>query len=202
MAAKPYHSGHDGLVRIAAKENDQVMLFVSTGNRDTISGEGMLTAWKELIEPKLPGNVTVTYGGSPVGHVFKVVGDANQEGSTDTFTIYSDPVDLETNFKTLPKYADKLLANGQVKMRPVERTSTVDISGTQMRQWFEQGDQEQFLKHVPRGVNGVRYWNILNATKLAKPEPKGTKKAKPKVEKKPVQGETLLRRYVREVLGR
>ena len=38
MAAKPYHAGHDGLVRIAASENDEVLLFVSTSDR-TRKGE-------------------------------------------------------------------------------------------------------------------------------------------------------------------
>ena len=33
MSAKPYHTGHDGLVRIAASENDEVLLFVSISDR-------------------------------------------------------------------------------------------------------------------------------------------------------------------------
>jgi len=205
-AYRPYHAGHDALIRLAAKENDRVIIFASMSDRDTISGEGMMQVWRELIEPKLPANVKVTYGGSPVGHAFKIIGDADQAGSQDVFTVYSDPDDAG-RMATLPKYAPNLTANGQVKFRSVERTSTVDVSGTQMRQWFETGDQEQFLKHLPRGIDGVRYWNILNATKLDKPVPKGAKKPaakKPaaKKTKKPVQGEALLREFVRLTVAR
>jgi len=196
MSAKPYHAGHDGLVRIAAKDNDKVVVFVSETNRDYISGEGMMRVWKELIEPTLPSNVEVVYGGSPVGHAFKVIGDADQAGSQDTFNVYSDPDDA-SRMATLPKYAPNLMANKQVNLVGVDRTATVNVSGTQMRQWFDAGDKEQFTKHLPKGVDGERYWDTLQATKLDKPEPKGTKKPKAK---KPVQGEGLLRSYVREVL--
>ena len=34
MSAKPYHAGHDGLVRWAANENDIVYLFVSLSDRN------------------------------------------------------------------------------------------------------------------------------------------------------------------------
>lgn len=166
MAAKPYHAGHDGLIRIAAKENDRVIVLVSDRNRDTISGAGMMRVWQELIAPKLPANVEVAYGVSPVGMGFDLLAKADEAGSQDAFSIYSDPSDVG-RFKSLPKYAPHLTANGQVKDRAVKRTDTVNVSGTQMRGWFDAGDQDSFLKHLPRGIDGVRYWNILQATKLA-----------------------------------
>ena len=199
MSAKPYHAGHDGLVRIAAKENDRVMVFVADTTRDNISGAGMMQVWKQLIEPTLPNNVEVTYGGSPVGHAYKVIGDADQAGSQDTFSVYSDPDDAN-RMATLPKYAPNLMANGQVKFRPVERTSTVNVSGTQMRLWFDNDDKDQFIDHLPEGVDGERYWDILKSTKPEKPVPKGTKK--PKAKKPPVQGEALVRQFVRLSLRR
>jgi hypothetical protein len=166
MAAKPYHAGHDGLIRIAAKENDNVIVLVSDRDRDTISGAGMMRVWQELIQPKLPAHVEVVFCVSPVGKGFELLAKADEDGSQDTFSIYSDPADVG-RFKTLPKYAPHLTANGQVKDRAVARTTTVNVSGTQMRNWFDAGDQGSFLKHLPRGIDGVRYWNILNATKLA-----------------------------------
>jgi hypothetical protein len=203
MAAKPYHAGHDGLVRIAAQENDKVVVFVSDSNRDSISGAGMVQAWKELIEPVLPGNVEVVYGGgTPVAQVYKTIGDADQAGSKDTFSVYSDAEDIK-KYATLQKYAPNLMANGQVNLRGVNRGDTVEVSGTMMRTWLDNGDRENFKKNAPKGVNGDRYWDILQSTKLATPEPKGKKKpaAKKPAEKKPVQGESLLREFVRLQLG-
>lgn len=191
MSGKPFHAGHDGLVRLAASECDQVHLFVSTSDRDNVSGKAMEQIWHELIEPGLPKNVDVTYGGSPVGLAFKLLGDSDAAGSQDSFSIYSDPDD-SGRFDTLPKYAPNLVNSGRVKNRIVERTSTVDISGTQMRQWLAAGDREQFIKHLPAGVDGERYWDILSTTV---PEP-GTKQRT----KKPVKGEALLRCFVRDVL--
>lgn len=197
MAAKPYHSGHDGLIRIAAQENDKVVVFVSDSNRDTVSGAGMGQAWKELIEPVLPSNVEVVYGGgTPVAHVFKTIGEADEAGSKDTFSVYSDAEDIK-RYSTLPKYAPTLMASGQVNMRGVDRGDVIDVSGTQMRVWLGNGDRENFQRHVPKSINADRYWEILQSTKINEPEPK---KKPVKKEKPPVQGEGLLRSYVREVL--
>jgi hypothetical protein len=195
-AYRPFHAGHDALIRLASKENDKVIVFASLTDRDNISGEGMMQVWKQLIEPSLPDNVEVTYGGSPVGHAYKVIGDADQAGSQDTFTVYSDPDDAN-RMATLPKYAPNLTANGQVKFRPVERASTVNVSGTQMRLWFDNDERDQFVAHLPDSIDGDRVWDILKATKPDKPVPKGAKKPK----KPPVQGEGLVREFVRLQLG-
>lgn len=194
MAAKPYHAGHDGLVRMAAGENDQVLLFVSTGDRDDVSGEAMAKIWQEQIEPSLPGNVKVTYGGSPVGNAFVVLGKANETGSQDEYVIYSDPDDASRfDDKSLQKYA----ANLKVTRRPIERTSTVNISGTQMREFLKTGDKKSFLKYLPKGIDGNVVWDTLLSMK---PKPKAP--TAKKVTKKPVKAEALLRGYVRGVLGR
>jgi cytidyltransferase-like protein len=193
---KPYHAGHDAVVRQAAKENDEVIVFVSLKTRDFISGDGMQRVWEELIEPKLPSNVRVVYGGSPVGNAFKVLGDADKAGSLDTYTIYSDPEDAD-RFETLPKYAPNMVAGDRVKTQGLARTSTVNVSGTQMRQWFEAGDQQEFNKNLPRSIDAVRYWNILNATRPEKPVPKGAK-----APKKELKDEALLRSYVREIINK
>lgn len=160
---KPYHAGHDAMIRLAAKENDKVTVFVSVTDRDNVSGKAMERIWKEHIEPSLPDNVTIVYGGSPVGNVYKVVGDANQADSTDAFTIYSDPIDAAQNYKSLDKYAGKLVANGQVKTRAIERSSTVDVSGTQMRQWLVAGDKSQFIKNLPQCIDSEAVWALLSS---------------------------------------
>lgn len=168
MSGKPYHIGHDGLVRIAARENDKVRLFVSTADRKRpgeipISGADMQTIWRTQIEPTLPDNVEIVYTGIPIRAAWTEMGKASEEGSPDVFAIYSDPTDLAQNFpeKSLIKYTGNLFRNNQIILRPVQRSETVDVSGTRMRQWLQQGDKDSFIKHLPPRIDGNAVWNIL-----------------------------------------
>lgn len=197
MSAKPYHAGHDGLVRIAARENDVVHLYVSTSDRDAVSGQAMLAIWKDQIEPSLPKNVEVEYGGSPVGKAYKELGDADAAGSKDEFVLYSDVTDAATNFApaALAKYAPNLHAGGRITVRGVERSSTVDVSGTKMRQFIADGDKDSFLRYMPKAIDGVKVWNTLVSMK---PEVKKTVKRAAKSPK----NESLLRLYVHHTLPR
>ena len=201
MAAKPYHAGHDLLVRLAVHENDAVYVYASMADRDEVSGKAMEQIWKELIEPTLPANVKVEYVTSPVGQVFATLGEANKSASSDVFSIYSDPTDVNKNFKTLDRYAADLLANGQIKLRGVDRSSTVNVSGTQMRKWLADGDKDSFIAHLPKKIDGEKVWSLLTTTK---PESKSKKTAKPATKKAPAskgtKSEGLLRSYIRLAL--
>lgn len=121
VSAKPYHAGHDGLVRIASDENDSVLLFVSTTDRARpgelrVSGDTMQKIWWDYIEPTLPQNVTPDYGGIPVAKVYAELEKAEAEGSTDTYVIYSDEEDiLKYTDEALNKSAPNLFANGQIE---------------------------------------------------------------------------------------
>lgn len=198
MSAKPYHAGHDGLVRLAVRENDEVHLFVSTTTRDSVSGEAMAKIWKDQIEPTLPGNVRVTYGGSPVANAWKDMGEADKAGTRDTYRVYSDPEDAATNFPdtSFIKYTPNLFADGRVMRRPVERSSTVDVSGTKMRGFLDSGDKGSFLRYMPPDIDGNKVWDTLQAMR---PGPKAPGPKKPPAKKRPV-GESLLRTFVRMLL--
>lgn len=209
MSAKPYHAGHDGLVRLAAGECDEVHLYVSLSDRARpgeipILGSDMDKIWKSYIEPSLPGNVKVTYGGSPIGNIWKELGEASKAGSPNTYVLYADPEDLQVNFPDANrmKYAETLEKNGQLELRPVQRTETVDVSGTKMRQYLEKGDAKSFIKNLPSSVDGQAVWDILSATAKNPPQVKATAKAKTaaKPAKKAVKGEALLRSFIRGVL--
>ena len=93
MAAKPYHAGHHWLVEKAAGENDHVILFVSTSDRKRkgekpILGRDMVRVWQEELEPVMPANVEIRYGGSPVQNVYKEIQEAGEIGSEDTYFVY------------------------------------------------------------------------------------------------------------------
>jgi len=182
---KPYHAGHDQLIRIAAKENDEVHLFVSTSDRIKkgefpLYGEAMKTVWAQFIEPSLPPNVIVTYGGSPVTNVYKDLEEAEASGSTDKYTIYSDSEDiLKFEDKKLYKSAPRMMENGQIVTRGITRgEETPDISGTKMREMLAAGNTKQFAKFLPPAIQGnaPEIIDILRRDHL---------------------GESLLREYVR-----
>jgi hypothetical protein len=182
MAAKPYHAGHDGLVRIAAKENDEVRLFVSLLDRvrkgeTPVYGVDMKKVWDLFIEPSLPGNVEVQYVNVPVQEVYRSIEEA--EGDEDVlFRIYSDDEDiLKYSDASLSKSAPKLFANGQIERRGVARSETVPVSGTEMRGYIGSGDVEKFIELLPPAVrkNGQEIYDLLSRRPM---------------------GESLLRRYV------
>lgn len=204
MAAKPYTVGHDGLVRLAAKECDQVKLFVSLSDRyrpdePLVSGNDMKQLWDKYIERSLPPNVTVVYGGSPVANVWKEMDAANKAGSNDTYIIYSDTEDAANNFPetTLKKYGSEIYGKGQLKVRPVARTETVDISGTKMRAALAKGDKATFMKGLPNALQSDDVWDMLYHT--AK-NPPPTAKRTPVTKKKKPTAESLIRAFVRAVL--
>ena len=94
MAAKPYHAGHHWLVEQAAGENDKVILFVSVSDRKRkgelpILGADMVQVWQEELEPIMPPNVEIRYGGSPVQKVYQEIQDAGMDGSNDVYYVLS-----------------------------------------------------------------------------------------------------------------
>lgn len=187
ISAKPYHAGHDGLVRIASNENDSVLLFVSTTDRARsgelrVSGDVMQTIWWDYIEPTLPQNVTPDYGGIPVAKVYAELETAEAEGSTDTYVIYSDEEDiLKYTDEALNKSAPNLFANGQIERRGISRSETVQVSGTEMREFLEDNDAVSFIALLPPAIqkNGKEIFDMLQDE---------------------IVGESLLRRYVKTIL--
>lgn len=187
MAAKPYHAGHDGLVQIAAAENDQVNLYVSTSDRSRtgelhVSGDTMQTIWWDYIEPTLPSNVIPDYGGIPVTKVYAELEKAEAEGSQDIYTIYSDEEDIQKyTDQNLEKSAPTLFAKGQIEKRGVSRSETVQVSGTEMREFIADEDMVGFIALLPPSIqkHGKEIFELL---------------------KDDIIGETLLRKYLRMIL--
>jgi nicotinamide mononucleotide adenylyltransferase len=169
MAAKPYHAGHDGLVRIASNENDEVHLFVSTSDRKRpgelpILGSTMQQIWVNFIEPILPQNVIVYYGGTPVSKVYKELENAESSVSKDEYTVYSDVEDiLKYSDEKLEKSAPTMFSNGQIMTRGIRRSETAQVSGAQMRKFLKDGDEESFISFLPLEVqrHGKSIYNML-----------------------------------------
>lgn len=151
---KPYHKGHDELIRLAAAENKLVLVFNSDASRGEIDGRTMVNIINKFIKPTLPNNVRLMSVGVPVGALFQELEYAEENSSEDVYTIYSDSEDIRKySQKVLEKYAPTLVANGQIKTRGVQRgIETTDISGTKMRQYLEAEDVQKFSELLPPAV--------------------------------------------------
>jgi len=202
-AFKPYHMGHDDLVRIASREvgsDGIVKLFVSLGDRGVtktgkvkpgefvIYGDRMRKVWdtylRQAVESSYP-NVEVIYAiKSPVAHVFDELKE--NDGSSNEYIIYSDTDDISTyKDATLRMTAPNLFSRGLIVRRGVERgVETINLSGTKMRGFLVSGDTEKFSLMLPNSVR--QYANqILN---MLRGDSSIT--------------ESLLRNYVRLLLSR
>jgi hypothetical protein len=181
IAGKPLHIGHWKLIEKAANENDRVIVYTSSSDRIKkgefpIKGDDFVKLWSDVFIPSLPKNVKVKFVDSPVRAVMHELGWLEQRLTQDAanvpiINLYSDKDDVETNFKDedLKKYPSLLSAN-KIKKVGVERTSTVNVSGTKMREFLMNNDKESFLKNLPPVSNKDKeeIWTTLMANK---PEP-------------------------------
>jgi hypothetical protein len=185
MSAKPFHAGHDGLIRLASAECHSVFLYVSTSDRARkgeapVLGRDMEHLWREVIARTLPRNVCISYGGSPIGKLWQDLGAMDNDVTRDVFVVYGDPGDLAEAFpeNRLQRYCGNLLTQARVILRAVERSSTVNVSGTQMRQWLGEGDKASFIANLPTTIDRERTWDVLRATAADPPKVRTTAKAR------------------------
>lgn len=172
MAGKPVHEGHFCLIERASRENDDVLVFVSTHDRSDgnvkISGKKMLDIWSLYLTPALQQNVTPVFcNASPVREIYEFIGKADP--LQVSINIYGDPNDVEANFsdKSLQKYAKALNDAKQIKRVPIPRTQTVLISGTQMRDYIKRGAKNDFVRYLPQVLSVTAknsIWEMLKTS--------------------------------------
>ncbi len=172
MSAKPYHAGHDALIRLAQGECEQVVVFVSTSDRVRkgeypVRADVMRKLWVDIVET-LPEDISVVFVANPVSAVYEFIGlrngDTQPAMRDEKIVIYSDPVDMERNFpeRSLTKYGGALVNAKRLARRFVPRESTVDVSGTQMRAWLQHGNKAKFVANLPEGLDAEAYWKALS----------------------------------------
>lgn len=169
MSAKPFHVGHYSLVRAAAAECDEVIVFVSVGDRRRpgeipILGSDMEDIWRTQIEKIMPENVTVAYGANPVRQAYERLIEVDRSNEDVEVALYAGLDDAARfNDKELAKAAPRLYESGSVRFRSMSRSdsSTVNVSGTAMRKFIASGDRTSFTKHMPPGVDAQWIWRRL-----------------------------------------
>lgn len=178
IAGKPLHIGHWKLIEKAANENDNVIVYTSSSDRRRakefpIYGADLITIWTDIFIPVLPKNVKVKFVDSPARSAVHELEWFEQQLTQDNVNVpninlYSDIEDIDKNFKDedLQEYP-ALMRAGKIKKVGVERTSTVNISGTAMREFLQNNDKESFMKYLPpvKDDKKEEIWNILIARK-------------------------------------
>ena len=178
IGGKPFHLGHWKLIQLAANENDRVIIYTSLKDRARkneafVDGNKIAHIWDQYIIPSLPKNVIVKFVDSPVRESLFELRWLEQWLSQDLIPspyvkLYSDTDDVLSNFpeELLLKNAPNLTNMGIVSRRGVSRDSTINISGTEMRNFLTNGEKDLFIKHLPPigPTSKEDIWNILNDT--------------------------------------
>lgn len=170
-AFKPFTAGHAFLINSAAKECDEVKVFVSIGDRarkgeKLIPGSLMKEIWEKYIIKILPENVNINFTKVPIKSVYETIGEQDKGEETEiSHVIYADDVDASKNFpsKALEKYLPRLHGLNKITIKGCPRTTTVNISGTAMRKFLELGLKEDFIAGLPEPLreNGEEIWKGL-----------------------------------------
>ncbi|MAF25345.1 hypothetical protein CL634_07200 [bacterium] len=177
ISGKPYHRGHHALIELAGNQNDEVVVYVSISDRTRrgeypILGEAMHKVWLEEIEPIMPANVQVQYGGSPVRKIYETIIAACEENSNNIFTVYSDPADTAANYSASNrhKYMAPLYNEGNIIFAAEENPDSVtrglgtpNIQGSDLRSALALKDFQLFAALLPEGVNAQNIYEILTA---------------------------------------
>ncbi len=176
MAGKPVHIGHWKLIELASKENEKVLVYISEkdrikGGEFPIQGKQMIEVWNEILKKHLPSNVSIKFVDSPVYHIRHLMSDMNNDPeNSPTITVYSDVEDIKnynpSEFNT--KYVSLGDIN-KIKFKGVERSQTVDISGTKMREFLQNNDKNEFLKYLPSVTlkEKEQIWNLFTKNQVS-----------------------------------
>lgn len=174
IAAKPFHKGHDGLIRLASSENDEVSVFVSYHDRNRpneikVNGDDMVTIWEDYIIPTMPNNVYVDFVHNPQTATWNEIENPILDCE---YTIYGDENDVKKRFTKAALAKNKkvgdLLKNNILHVRGVNRSEIADISGTLMRNYIKTNDKKSFYSGLPDTLDKLQksdIWNILTKAK-------------------------------------
>lgn len=194
MAAKPFHAGHDSLIRQAiADGNDSVIVFVSTGGREEITTEDMIPLWRDFYIPGISSQygdkVIIRFSDAPMREALLIAKDLVSRGKKTIVRLYGG-VDAAGENDAQQRVDAILAKNPEMKGRilpaAVPRSATGGVSGTAMRGYLSSGDSKSFILNLPD-------W-------LGKKEKLGVWRTMSNISASKSKNENLIRSYVRSVI--
>lgn len=168
VSGKPIHTGHWGVIDLATKECDEVLVLTSTSGRDELPSGVMIDAWRAVLEPQFhadyPNATLIITSDSPLALAIDKMRELKNVVSS--FVFYADDEDSAGKYSRAKLEAmvrDPVIVE-KLRQRPVPRSETVSISGTKMREFLKGGDKESFEKFLPVTLSPEmkeRYWKVL-----------------------------------------
>ena len=152
---KPPHAGHFLLAKHFSdkKDVDEVMVIVSTKARPPVNVNMAVKLWELYTKdfPKIKVQAGTTP--SPVGDVYDLIADNNVFKDGDTALLGKSEKDTDDKrFDRAQSYAER--NNPGVSVEPVVTPLFAGgVSGTEMREYINQGDQASFKKNLPRHLS-------------------------------------------------
>lgn len=168
LAAKPFHAGHDSLVKQAVDDgNDSVVILISTGGREQIKAEDMIPLWRDHYIPGLfsqyGDKIVVRFSDSPMRDSTLIARDFANRGTATVVRLYGG-TDSSGNSDAKERVEIILQKNPQFRKRilsaDVDRSQTNGISGTLMRQYASLGDSKMFTENLPMWLTKQQKSNI------------------------------------------
>lgn len=153
-AMKPVHIGHWALIEGASRRCDNVIVFVSKGDRGGNSSEALVTGdimrkiWVELLIPLLPANVSVEFADNPMKSIFKFF-----ESEDEDICVYCDSQDaLRFDEDRLPPH---------VEIVSLPRKGELNVSATMARQFIFEERRDDFMNLLPSCFPKYEIWKLL-----------------------------------------
>ena len=159
MSAKPYHIGHDFLIKQASNMCSYVNVYVSTTDRKrkgelTISGADMKLIWEEFLINNMPDNVSVELdSSSPIRKLYNKLLEIENEKETK-IAIFSDANDkIKCDLSNVSHITFE---------RDIE---SPNISGKIMRQFIASNDFDSFKNYLPQYLDQSQKESMFNLLK-------------------------------------
>jgi len=170
LAGKPVHDGHWKMIGRAAKECDEAIIITSSAGRDELPAGVMIDAWKAVLEPQFykdfPNATLIISSESPLSIAVHKI--KSLKNVVSKFFFYTDDEDAVGKFsvdKIAAMVKDPLAMEKFVQV-PIPRSQTIQISGTEVRNFLNDNDHESFNMFVPQTLSDSmkdKYWSILKA---------------------------------------
>lgn len=125
----------------------------------------MAKVWNEQLLSIMPDNVEVQFlKSSPIRKVYEAIMLRNgMKHSSISMRVYSDEKDIQENFSyaSLSACCPNIVGTEFLELCPISREETVNISGSEMREFLRKGNKEKFFEYLPEGIDKEEVFRLL-----------------------------------------
>ena len=164
---KPPHVGHYRSILKIADQNDSTQVFVSAKTEGGITGE-MAVEILEIYFADRPDIEVHLASVTPVKSAYDYIEELGKspEAADLDVRVYALPEDMK-RFGAVEKWAGQLASVERVETDRPKFDETGGVSGTLMRSFVQNGDQQKFFRGLPNDTDKDRIWQIVTNTEVS-----------------------------------